>query len=164
MRVLLQRVSQASVTVDGTVSGAIGTGLLLLLGVAEGDGQTEVDLLAGKIANLRIFEDAEGKMNRSLLDVLADGEPDAGALVVSQFTLYADVRKGRRPSFVGAAAPAVAEPLVTRFGDALVVLGIPVAYGVFGAHMKVSLLNDGPVTIWLDSDDLQRPRRGGEAP
>lgn len=164
MRVLLQRVSQASVTVDGTVSGAIGAGLLLLLGVAEGDGQTEVDLLAGKIANLRIFEDNEGKMNRSLLDVLADGEPDAGALVVSQFTLYADVRKGRRPSFVGAAAPAVAEPLVTRFGDALVVLGIPVAYGVFGAHMKVSLLNDGPVTIWLDSDDLQRPRRGGEAP
>lgn len=164
MRVLLQRVSQASVTVDGTVSGAIGAGLLLLLGVAEGDGQTEVDLLAGKIANLRIFEDNEGKMNRSLLDVLADGEPDAGALVVSQFTLYADVRKGRRPSFVGAAAPAVAEPLVTRFGDALVALGIPVAYGVFGAHMKVSLLNDGPVTIWLDSDDLQRPRRGGEAP
>jgi len=164
MRVLLQRVSQASVTVDGTVSGAIGAGLLLLLGVAEGDGQTEVDLLAGKIANLRIFEDNEGKMNRSLLDVLADGEPDAGALVVSQFTLYADVRKGRRPSFVGAAAPAVAEPLVRRFGDALVALGIPVAYGVFGAHMKVSLLNDGPVTIWLDSDDLQRPRRGGEAP
>lgn len=161
MRVLLQRVSQASVTVDGTVSGAIGSGVLLLLGVAEGDGQAEIDLLAGKIANLRIFEDADGKMNRSLLDVLAAGEPDAGALVVSQFTLYADVRKGRRPSFVGAAAPAIAEPMVTCFGDALAALGVPVAYGVFGAHMKVSLLNDGPVTIWLDSDDLQRPRRGG---
>ncbi|MGN6033174.1 MAG: D-aminoacyl-tRNA deacylase [Thermomicrobiales bacterium] len=161
MRVLLQRVSHASVTVDGEVSGAIGPGLLLLLGIAEGDGQAEIDLLAGKIANLRIFEDAEGKMNRSLLDLLADDVPEAGALVVSQFTLYADVRKGRRPSFVGAAGPATAEPMVTRFGDALTALGVPVAYGVFGAHMQVSLLNDGPVTIWLDSDELGRPRRGG---
>lgn len=161
MRVLLQRVAHASVTVDGEVTGSVGSGLLLLLGIAEGDGQAEIDLLAGKIANLRIFEDAEGKMNRSLLDVLAAGTPDAGALVVSQFTLYADVRKGRRPSFVGAAAPALAEPMVTRFGDALKALGVPVAYGVFGAHMEVSLLNDGPVTIWLDSDELGRPRRGG---
>ena len=162
MRVLLQRVSHASVTVEGAVSGAIGTGLLLLLGIAEGDGQAEIELLAGKIANLRIFEDADGKMNRSLLDVIADGESDAGALVVSQFTLYADVRKGRRPSFVGAAAPGIAEPMVARFGDALAALGVPVAYGVFGAHMAVSLLNDGPVTIWLDSEELRRPRRGGD--
>ncbi|MGC4191196.1 MAG: D-aminoacyl-tRNA deacylase [Thermomicrobiales bacterium] len=162
MRVLLQRVSHARVTVDGEVSGAIGNGLLLLLGIAAGDGQAEIDLLAGKIANLRIFEDAEGKMNRSLLDLLADSVPGAGALVVSQFTLYADVRKGRRPSFVGAAAPAIAEPMVMQFGDALAALGVPVSYGVFGAHMEVSLLNDGPVTIWLDSDELQKPRRGGK--
>lgn len=161
MRVLLQRVSRASVTVDGEVSGAIENGLLLLLGIADGDGQAEIDLLTSKVANLRIFEDAEGKMNRSLLDLLADGVPGAGALVVSQFTLYADVRKGRRPSFVGAAAPAIAEPMVRQFGDALAAMGVPVAYGVFGAHMEVSLLNDGPVTIWLDSAELQRPRRGG---
>ena len=164
MRVLLQRVSRARVTVDGEVSGEIGGGLLLLLGIAEGDGEAEVDLLASKIANLRIFEDAEGKMNRSLLDLIADGAAGAGALVVSQFTLYADVRNGRRPSFIGAAAPTIAEPMVTRFGDALVALGVPVAYGVFGAHMEVSLLNDGPVTIWLDSDELQRPRRSGDMP
>lgn len=162
MRVLLQRVARASVTVDGRVSGEVGNGLLLLLGIAEADGQAEIDLLAGKIVHLRIFEDEDGKMNRSLLDLLAGETTDAGALVVSQFTLYADVRKGRRPSFVGAAAPALAEPMVRQFGDALTALGVPVSYGVFGAHMEVSLLNDGPVTIWLDSDELQRPRRGGD--
>ena len=160
MRVLLQRVTRASVTVDGEIVGQIGPGLLLLVGIADGDGEAQIDLLAGKVANLRIFEDAEDRMNRSLLDLIADGTPDAGALVVSQFTLYADTRKGRRPSFVHAAAPAIAEPLVETFAARLAALGVPVAQGRFGAEMAVELVNDGPVTIWLDSDDLQRPRNG----
>lgn len=165
MRVLLQRVKCASVTIDGEVVGAIGQGLLLFVGITEGDGTSEIDLLAGKIANLRIFEDEDDRMNRSLLDLIAAAaargdQSAAGALVVSQFTLYADTRKGRRPSFTRAATPAIAEPLVAQFASRLVELGVPVRQGRFGAEMAVELINDGPVTIWLDSDDLQRPRNG----
>ncbi|MHB8597559.1 MAG: D-aminoacyl-tRNA deacylase [Ktedonobacteraceae bacterium] len=150
MRALLQRVSRASVVVDGQVVGAIGHGFLILLGIGQGDSETQVQTLVEKIVHLRVFGDDEGKMNRSLLDI--EGE----ALVVSQFTLYADVRKGRRPSFTNAAPPALAEPLVQRFKEALVACNVKVEGGVFGAHMEVELLNDGPVTIWLDSEQLQR--------
>ncbi len=163
MRVLLQRVSRASVAVDGDIAGAIGQGLLLFLGVAEGDGPAEIELLAGKIINMRIFEDDHDRMNRSLLDLIEAAGSDAntvGVLLVSQFTLYADTRKGRRPSFTGAAIPATAEPLVARFAERLMALGISVQQGRFGADMAVELVNDGPVTIWLDSDELQRPRNG----
>ncbi len=148
MRALLQRVSQASVTVDGKAVGKIGRGLLVLLGVGMGDGEAQVKFLADKIVHLRIFGDEEGKMNRSLLDT--GGE----VLVVSQFTLYADMRRGRRPSFTNAAPPSIAEPLVERFKDAIAAYGLTVADGVFGAYMEVELLNDGPVTIWLDSEAL----------
>ncbi len=148
MRALIQRVSRASVTVDGKVVGEIGRGLLVLLGVGQGDGEAQVKTLAGKIVHLRIFEDDEGKMNRSLLDI--GGE----VLVVSQFTLYADVRRGRRPSFTDAAPPSLAEPLVERFKTAIAAYGLKVADGIFGAYMEVELLNSGPVTIWLDSDQL----------
>src|SRR5579883_2256360 len=151
MRALLQRVSQASVTVDGQVVGQIGRGLLILLGVGQRDGENgeaQVKALSEKIVYLRIFEDEAGKMNRSLLDV------GGAALVVSQFTLYADVRKGRRPSFTEAAPPVIAEPLVERFKAALAAHGIHVEGGVFGAHMDVALINSGPVTIWLDSEQL----------
>ena len=150
MRALLQRVSRASVTVDGEVVGRIGRGFLILLGIGQDDGDGEVKALVDKIVNLRVFPDDEGKMNRSLLD------SGGASLVVSQFTLYADVRKGRRPSFIDAAPPALAEPLVARFMAALAVYGIHVEGGVFGAHMDVELLNDGPVTIWLDSEQLRR--------
>ena len=148
MRSLLQRVSHASVTVDEQVVGQIGQGLLVLLGVGQGDGEAQVKTLVDKIVHLRIFEDEAGKMNLSLLDT------GGSALVVSQFTIYADVRKGRRPSFTDAAPPALAEPLVERFKDALAAYGVPVEGGVFGAHMAVELVNDGPVTIWLDSEQL----------
>lgn len=148
MRALLQRVSRASVTVDGQVVGQIGRGFLVLLGVGQGDGEAQVKMLVDKIVYLRVFEDDEGKMNRSLLDV------GGQALVVSQFTLYADMRKGRRPSFTNAAPPAVAEPLVERFNAALAAYGLKVEEGVFGAYMEVELLNNGPVTIWLDSEEL----------
>jgi len=148
MRALLQRVSRASVTVDGKVVGKIGRGLLVLLGVGVGNGEAQVKFLADKIVHLRIFGDDEGKMNRSLLDT--GGE----VLVVSQFTLYADMRRGRRPSFTNAAPPSIAEPLVERFKDAIAAYGLTVADGVFGAYMEVELLNDGPVTIWLDSEAL----------
>lgn len=158
MRVLLQRVSEARVEVDGSVTGAIGRGLLLLVGVSPSDGDGQIELLAGKTANLRIFEDAEGKMNRSALDLLA-ARDDCGMLVVSQFTLYGDVRKGRRPSFTDAAPPEIAAPLLDAYCARLRAMGFTVAEGVFGAHMMVSLTNDGPVTIWLDSDELQRARR-----
>lgn len=150
MRILLQRVSRASVTVDGAVTGAIDAGLLLLVGIGQGDTQAQVDRLAEKVAHLRIFNDDQGKFNRSLLDVAG------GALVVSQFTLYADARKGRRPSFTDAARPELASPLVDAFALALGNLGVkPVGRGVFGAHMEVEIHNDGPVTIWLDSRDLE---------
>ena len=145
MRALIQRVSEASVTVDGAVVGAVGQGLLVLLCAVEGDGEAEADFLAGKIAKLRIFEDEAGKMNRSLLDI--GGE----ALVVSQFTLAADWRKGNRPSFIGAAEPARAEALYERFCRQLEAGGVQVATGRFAAKMAVALVNDGPVTIWLDT-------------
>ena len=148
MRALLQRVSQASVTVDEQVVGQIGQGLLVLLGIGQEDSEAQVRLLADKIVHLRIFENAAGKMNRSLLDI--GGE----VLVVSQFTLYADTRKGRRPSFTDAAPPAVAEPLVERFRAALAEYGLTVASGVFGASMQIDLRNEGPVTIWLDSEQM----------
>ena len=148
MRALVQRVSRASVTVDEQVVSQIGHGLLVLLGVGRDDSEVQVKTLADKIAYLRIFGDDEGKMNRSLLDT--GGE----VLVVSQFTLYADMRRGRRPSFTDAAPPSIAEPLVERFKDAIAAYGLTVADGVFGAYMEVELLNEGPVTIWLDSEAL----------
>jgi D-tyrosyl-tRNA(Tyr) deacylase len=160
MRVLLQRVTQASVSVDGATVDAIDRGLLLLVGIGVDDTGAEIDLLVTKVANLRIFEDAEGRMNRSALDLLADLESSAEMLVISQFTLFADARKGRRPSFVGAARPEQAVPLLASFVAGLRRLGFHVAEGVFGAEMAVSLVNDGPVTIWLDSDDLKQARRG----
>jgi D-aminoacyl-tRNA deacylase len=146
VRAVVQRVARASVTVAGASVGAIGPGLLVLLGVAPGDGPTELAWMADKLAGLRIFRDAEGKMNRSLVDV--GGE----ALVVSQFTLYGDVRKGRRPSFVGAAAPEHALAIYERFCDALLAAGAArVARGRFGVDMDVELLNQGPVTLVVDS-------------
>jgi D-aminoacyl-tRNA deacylase len=154
MRVLVQRVSRASVSVRGETVGAIGPGLLLLVGVTHGDGAAEAERLATKVANLRIFDDAAGQMNRSALDLLADPSPNVGVLVVSQFTLYADTRKGRRPSYVAAAPPEVAAPLVDRFAAALGGLSLPVAQGRFGAEMAVELVNDGPVTIWIESEAL----------
>jgi D-tyrosyl-tRNA(Tyr) deacylase len=147
MRVVLQRVVEARVVVDGSVTGEIDHGLLLLLGVAPDDTERQVQWMAKKLANLRIFSDAAGKMNRSLLDC------GGGALVVSQFTLYGDTKKGRRPSFNGAAPPELAEPLYQRFCEALAAQGVtPVQRGVFGAHMTVSLVNDGPVTLVIDSE------------
>jgi len=148
MRALIQRVSHASVTVDGKVVGQIGHGLLVLLGVGQDDSEVQVKALADKIVYLRIFGDDEGKMNRSLLEV------GGQVLVVSQFTLYADVRRGRRPSFTNAAPPSLAEPLVERFKAAIAAYGLTVADGIFGAMMQVELCNDGPVTIWMDSEEL----------
>ena len=148
MRALLQRVSRASVTVDGRVVGQIGRGFLVLLGVGQRDGEAQVKTLVDKIVYLRVFEDDEGKMNRSLLDI--GGE----VLVVSQFTLYADTRRGRRPSFTDAAPPAVAETLFEHFKEALASYGLPVASGIFGAYMTIEIRNEGPVTIWLDSEEL----------
>lgn len=144
MRALIQRVTFARVSVDGREVAAIGPGLLVLLGVGQGDGDEQARFLAEKIATLRIFGDDQGKFNRSLLDV--GGE----ALVVSQFTLYGDARKGRRPSFTDAAPPDLAAPLVERFADFLRAQGVPTRTGEFGAHMLVELANDGPVTIWLE--------------
>jgi D-tyrosyl-tRNA(Tyr) deacylase len=132
------------VTVDGKTVGEVGLGLVILVGVGKGDGEAQADWLAEKIANLRIFEDEAGKMNRSVL------EAGGSALVISQFTLYADTQKGRRPSFIDAALPQEAEPLVTYFGQRLAFYGVPVQRGVFGAHMLVALVNDGPVTIMLE--------------
>jgi D-tyrosyl-tRNA(Tyr) deacylase len=147
VRALLQRTTGAEVRADGGVVGAIGAGLVILLGVGPDDNETVADDLARKAAELRIFRDDEGRTNRSLLDV------GGAALVVSQFTLYADTRKGRRPGFTGGAAPDVAERLYLRFAAALRELGVAVATGRFGAEMAVSLVNDGPFTIWLDTDD-----------
>jgi D-tyrosyl-tRNA(Tyr) deacylase len=153
VRAILQRVSEASVTVDGAVVGRTGPGLLVLLGVGQGDGAAEARLLAEKTAQLRIFGDDAGKFNLSLLD------SGGGALVVSQFTLYADTRKGRRPGFPDAAPPELAAPLVALYCEALRALGVHVEAGVFGAHMRVALVNDGPVTITLDSETFRQPRR-----
>jgi D-tyrosyl-tRNA(Tyr) deacylase len=144
MRAVCQRVSEARVRVDGAVTGEIGTGLVVLLGVARTDGPADVERLAGKVARLRIFGDERGKFDRSVLDV------DGAALVVSQFTLIADTRKGNRPSFVEAAPPSEAEPLYEQFCAALRSEGVPVATGIFGAMMAVELVNDGPVTIVLE--------------
>jgi D-aminoacyl-tRNA deacylase len=150
VRALVQRVSKGAVTVEGETVGAIDAGLVILLGVGDGDSEADADFLANKIAGLRIFGDADGKFNLSLQDV------GGGALVVSQFTLYADARKGRRPSFVHAAPPDRAEALVAHFAAALQTLGIPVATGRFRSHMFVEIHNDGPVTIWLDTAELRK--------
>ena len=144
MRALIQRVSRAGVTVDGRVVGKIGRGFVVLLGVTHADGRAEADWVAAKIAGLRVFDDEAGKMNRSLADV------GGALLVVSQFTLYGDARKGRRPSFTDAAAPEMAEPLVDYFVEGLRDAGFPVATGVFGAHMDVEIHNDGPVTMLIE--------------
>lgn len=147
MRVLVQRVARASVTVEGEVVGAIGPGLLLFVGIKEGDGDAQLSWMVNKCAQLRIFPDEDGKMNRSLLDV--GGE----ALVVSQFTLYGNAKKGNRPSFVEAAPPEVADATYLRFAQMLSErLNKPVPTGRFAADMKVELVNDGPVTIWLTAD------------
>jgi D-aminoacyl-tRNA deacylase len=144
MRLVLQRVSSAAVHIDGEVSGEIGHGLLLLAGFREGDGEEELAWMAKKVLGLRIFADDEGKMNRSVEDV------GGGLLVVSQFTLYGDARKGRRPSFVDAAPPDIAIPLYERFVEMLAGSGLRVETGEFGAMMDVSLVNDGPVTLILE--------------
>jgi D-tyrosyl-tRNA(Tyr) deacylase len=144
MRIVLQRVTRARVTVGERVTGEIGLGLLLLVGFSEGDGEDALAWMAEKVAGLRIFADDEGKMNRSVQDA------GGGLLVVSQFTLYGDARKGRRPSFVEAARPEVAIPLYERFLQMLQAMGLPVQTGEFGAMMQVELVNDGPVTLILE--------------
>ena len=145
MRAVIQRVERASVSVEGEIRGQIGAGFLVLIGVEEGDGDADFKYIADKVPNLRVFEDDQGKMNRSLLDV--GGE----VLAVSQFTLLGDARGGRRPSFITAARPETADPMYERLVADWRVRGIRVETGVFGAHMKVALVNDGPVTILLDS-------------
>ena len=147
MRALLQRTTGARVRVAGETVGEIGRGLVVLLGVGPHDDDTTADELARRVAELRIFDDADGRTNLSLLDV------GGAALVVSQFTLYADTRRGRRPGFTGAAAPHLAERLYLRFADALRNHGVEVATGRFGEVMEVELVNDGPFTIWLDTAD-----------
>jgi len=144
MRVVVQRVSRAFVRVSGATAGEIGPGLLVLLGVADGDGDEEAGRLAGKVARLRVFEDVAGRFDRSLLDT------GGAALVVSQITLIADTAKGNRPSFTAAAAPERAEPVYESFCETLRELGVPVETGIFGARMDVELVNEGPVTIVLD--------------
>jgi len=146
MRAVIQRVLRASVTVDGISVGAVERGWLVLLGVGPNDTAKQVKWLTDKVANLRAFDDADGKMNLSVQDV------SGAVLVVSQFTLYGDCQNGRRPSFTGAASPAVAEPLYKGFVAELKLLGIPVATGRFGADMRVELVNDGPVTFVIDAD------------
>lgn len=144
MRVVIQRVSSASVSIEGRVAGSIGRGFLVLVGFTAGDGGDDVEWMADKIAGIRLFSDDEGKMNLSLTDV------EGAVLVVSQFTLYADARKGRRPSFVDAAPPEQAVPLYESFVGALGARGLPVETGEFGALMAVELVNDGPVTLILE--------------
>jgi D-tyrosyl-tRNA(Tyr) deacylase len=144
MRALLQRVKHGKVSVDEKPIAEIGHGLVILLGVGHADGEEQARFLAKKIATLRIFEDAQGKTNLSILDV------GGSAIVVSQFTLYADTHKGRRPSFTDAALPEVAAPLVKKFAAFLAAQGVPTQTGEFGAHMLVEIENDGPVTIWLE--------------
>ena len=145
MRAVIQRVEKASVSVEGEIRGQVGAGFLVLIGVEEGDGDADFKYIADKVPNLRVFEDDQGKMNRSLMDV--GGE----VLAVSQFTLLGDARGGRRPSFIAAARPETADPMYERLVAEWRARGIRVETGVFGAHMKVSLINDGPVTILLDS-------------
>ena len=147
MRALIQRVAEAGVTVDGRSTGAIGPGLLVLVCAMQGDPDDAPEKLAARVAKLRIFSDDAGKMNRSVLDIRG------AVLVVSQFTLAADTRTGNRPGFSSAEAPARGEALYLRFAEALAALGLPVEKGEFGADMKVSLVNDGPVTIWMDSTE-----------
>jgi D-tyrosyl-tRNA(Tyr) deacylase len=144
MKVVLQRVTEGRVTVAGRPVAQIGAGAVLLVGVGPGDSEEQARYLAEKVATLRIYEDEQGKMNRSLLDTRGE------AIVVSQFTLYADVRKGRRPSFTDAAAPEIASPLVARFAEMLRAQGVPTQTGEFAAHMLVEIANDGPVTIVLE--------------
>ncbi len=144
MRALLQRVTSGKVTVDGETVAAIGRGLVVLLGIGVGDTEEQARFLAEKVAQLRIFEDSASKFNLSLLDVKGE------ALVVSQFTLYGDAHKGRRPSFSDAARPGIAAPLVEKFAEFLRAEGVPTQTGVFAAHMLVEIANDGPVTIWLE--------------
>jgi D-tyrosyl-tRNA(Tyr) deacylase len=144
MRVVLQRVSRASVTIDGRIAGSIGRGFCLLVGLTHGDTEATVDWMAEKVAGLRLFSDAEGKMNLGLDEV------GGGVLVVSQFTLYGDAAKGRRPSFIDAARPETATPLYERFVEALRQRGLEVATGEFGAAMQVEIHNDGPVTLILE--------------
>ena len=156
MRAVVQRVSEASVALDGQVVGAIERGLLVLLGVTHSDSEAEAAALARKIAGLRIFEDAAGKFNLALNDV------DGAVLVVSQFTLYGDARKGRRPNFTDAARPEQAESLIQRFVELLRGEGLPVQTGVFGAIMAVHLVNDGPVTLWLDTAEMGRQMMNDE--
>jgi D-aminoacyl-tRNA deacylase len=152
MRVLLQRVTRAAVRVEGEVVGSCGPGLLILLGVGRDDDAALAASVAGRVADLRIFRDEEGRTNRSLLEIAGQ------ALVVSQFTLYADTRKGRRPSFLAAAPPESAIPLYERFASTLEERGVTVGRGVFGAEMEVELVNDGPMTIWLDSQAREADR------
>ena len=152
MRAALQRVTKGRVTIEGQVRGEIGHGLVILLGVGAGDTEAEVDLMANKVANLRIFADGEGKFNLSAIDARAE------MLVVSQFTLYADCRKGRRPSFASAARPEIASPLCDSFVEKLRAMGFKVETGEFQADMLVEIHNSGPVTIWLDTDDLSRSK------
>jgi D-aminoacyl-tRNA deacylase len=150
VRAAIQRVSRAEVRVGGVTVGAIGRGFLVLIGVTHADGRAEAEWLARKVAGLRVFEDDAGKMNLGLTDV------GGAVLVVSQFTLYGDARKGRRPSFTDAARPEQAEPLADYFSNRLREEGLHVETGVFGAMMEVELVNDGPVTLWLDTEDVKR--------
>ncbi|SFC45991.1 D-tyrosyl-tRNA(Tyr) deacylase [Parapedobacter composti] len=148
MRAVIQRVSEASCTVEGHITGAIGHGLLVLLGIEEADGDEDINWLAQKIANLRVFSDENGLMNRSIQDV------QGGILLISQFTLFAQTKKGNRPSFIRAAKPAYAIPVYeTMIAHLTGLLGKPIATGQFGADMKISLINDGPVTIIMDTKD-----------
>ena len=151
MRALVQRVTRASVTVEGEVTGAIGVGLVVLLGATHGDVEADVKWLAAKVASLRVFADDDGKLNRDVREV------NGGVLVVPQFTLYGDARHGRRPEFTAAARPEVAEPLFESFCTALAASGVPVERGVFRAHMAVDLLNEGPVTLMIESPTGGQP-------
>ncbi len=153
MRALIQRVADASVSIEGQTVGSIGSGLLVLLGIAQGDTEDDAQYLVGKVANLRIFADEENRFNRSALDNQAE------LLIVSQFTLYADTRKGRRPDFNQAASPSEAQRLYEHFVELFRKTGLKVETGQFQAYMQVNLQNDGPVTLMLDSTDRHRPRR-----
>lgn len=148
MKIVLQRVKEARITIDGEIHGAIGKGYMILVGFNEEDNHEIIDRLVEKVIHLRVFEDENQKMNRSLLDV------EGSILSISQFTLYADCRKGRRPSFINAAKPDISSPLYDYFNECLRNQGIHVETGIFGADMKCALINDGPVTIVLDSDEL----------